>query len=62
MQKESSQKYGSCHEEDEWRKDGGGAADEFPGDDGIGDVAVVHEVEEEANLRKKGQGKISEVW
>ena len=41
MQKESSQKYGNWHEEDEWRKDGGGAATECPG--GVGDVAVVLE-------------------
>ena len=60
MYKESSQKYGNWHEKDEWRNDGGGAADEFPGDDG--DVAVVHEVEEEAILRKNVQGEQSEVW
>ena len=62
MDKERCQTYGNWHEEDEWRKDGGGAAHEFPGDDGIGDVAVVYEFEEEANVRKNGQRKMSDVW
>ena len=35
-------------------------ATDRPGD--VGDVAVVHEFEEIAIVRKKGQGKISEVW
>ena len=60
MYKESSQKYGNWHEEDGWRKDGGGDADECSGDDG--DVAVVHEFEEEANLKKNAKGEQTEVW
>ena len=62
MYKESSQKYGNWHEKDEWRNDGGGAADEFPGDDGDVAVVRVHEFEEEANLGKNAKGEQSEVW
>ena len=60
MQKESSQKYGSWHEEEGWRKDAKSAPTECSGDNG--DVAVVHEFEEEANLGKNAKGEQSEVW
>ena len=60
MDKERCQTYGSWHEEEGWRKDGGSAATECPGD--VGDVAAVHEFEEEANIGKNAKGEQSEVW